>query len=84
MEPIRKIKTMLYQTQQSLRLTAQGKYNEAAILVFSIENTARRWGPANIRKMCTNAWQQIKAGQYGSADDTLGEIYELLEGMLDA
>ncbi len=83
MEPIRKIKTMLYHTQQSLRLTAQGKYDEAALLVCSIENTARRWGPPEVRKMAIKAWDQIKSGHYGAADDTLGEICELLEGMLD-
>lgn len=73
---------MAYQTQQAKRHLDEEKYDSAAIWVCSIENTAIRWGPPEIKALCTKAWQQIKNGDYEGAAETLDEIEDLLEDML--
>ena len=83
MTPTKKIATMLYQTQQAQRLLDQQYYNRATIFLRIIENTAIRWGPPEIKELCTKAWQQIKDGDYKGARETLEEIEDLLEGMLE-
>jgi len=79
MIPTKKIESMAYQVQQAKRQLDRHDYDGATLWVCSVENTAIRWGPVEIKDLSTRAWEQIKAGNYEDAEETLDEIEDLLE-----
>lgn len=82
--PAKKIEVMAYQAQQAKRQLDDKQYDGASIWICSIENTAIRWGPEEIKDLATRAWQQMKSENYEDARETIEEIERLLDELLES